>query len=171
MSIIVYIYTSKKQLTMNKPLKYLYAILVTGFIFSSCGSGSQNQESSEEESVPVSMIEEEKPMSVFFVNLEDGAEITSPVNIEMGVEGMELEPAGMIKEGFGHHHIIIDGSFIPAGQVVPADETHIHYGDGRSETELELTPGEHTLTLQYADGVHQSYGEKMSKTITVTVVE
>ena len=163
---------------MNKTLNILYATLFSAFLFYSCGSGSQSQETTEEESAPVSMIEEEKPMyeirddqNVYFVNLEDGAEVTSPVLIEMGVEGMELEPAGVIKEGYGHHHIIVDGSFIPVGVVVPADETHIHYGDGSSETELELTPGEHTLTLQYADGVHQSYGEKMSKTITVTVAE
>jgi hypothetical protein len=158
--------------------KALYLIIFSGILFYSCGSGSQSTEATEAESAPESMIEEEKPMyeirddqKVFFVNLEDGAEINSPVTVQMGVEGMELEPAGAIKENYGHHHIIIDGSFIPVGQVVPADETHIHYGDGRSETDLELTPGEHTLTLQYADGVHQSYGEKMSATITVTVVE
>ena len=41
----------------------------------------------------------------------------------------------------------------------------------RTETELELPPGEHTLRLQFANGAHLSYGEKMSATITVKVQE
>jgi hypothetical protein len=53
--------------------------------------------------------------------------------------------------------------------VVGADATHIHFGKGQEETELELEPGEYTLTLQFADGFHRSYGEKMSTTIKITV--
>ena len=34
---------------------------------------------------------------------------------------------------------------------------------------MKLEPGTHTLTLQFADGNHNSYGEAMSETITVTV--
>ncbi len=108
-------------------------------------------------------------MSVSFVNIEDGAEVTSPFTMVMGVSGMELEPAGEYNENKGHHHLVIDGSFIPMYEVVPADENNIHYGDGRTETEVELSPGEHTLTLQFADGLHRSYGEQLSATITVTV--
>ena len=152
---------------MKSILNTILFIALATFAFS-CGQKSQPAEEGE---APVSMIEEEEPKSVFFGNLEDGAEVTSPLTIEMGVEGMEVEPAGAIKEGFGHHHIIIDVSFIPAGQVVPADANNIHYGDGRTETELELEPGEHTLTLQFADGVHQSYGEELSATISVVVTE
>ena len=49
------------------------------------------------------------------------------------------------------------------------DRTHIHFGGGQTEADVELTPGEHTLTLQFANGMHQSYGADWSKTITVTV--
>jgi len=106
---------------------------------------------------------------VFFANLEDGATVSSPVKIEFGVEGMEVEPAGELNAGKGHHHIIIDGSALEQGTVVPADEKNIHYGKGQTETEIELSAGEHTLTMQFADGYHQSYGPQMSATITVTV--
>jgi hypothetical protein len=108
---------------------------------------------------------------VFFANLNDGDTVTSPVFIQFGIEGMEVKPAGEIVKGTGHHHIIIDGAFDPLGEVVPADDTHIHFGGGQTETEQELTPGEHTLTMQFANGIHQSYGEQMSATITVYVVE
>lgn len=106
---------------------------------------------------------------LFFVNLEDGATVSSPFYVEFGVEGMEVEPAGLVKEGFGHHHIIIDGGAIPNGETVAADETHIHYGGGQTGDTLTLTPGAHTLTMQFADGIHRSYGEQMAATINVTV--
>ena len=107
---------------------------------------------------------------VYFVSLEDGATVSSPFKVEMGVKGMEVEPAGKVNEGFGHHHLIIDGGFIEEGVVVPANETHLHYGKGQTTTDdITLEPGKHTLTLQFADGVHTSFGESMSKTIEITV--
>jgi len=108
-------------------------------------------------------------MNVFFVNIEDGATLSSPVLVEMGVNGMEVEPAGELAKYKGHHHIIVDGSFSPIGIVVPADTTHIHFGQGQTSTELTLSPGSHTLTLQFADGFHRSYGEKMSAQVSITV--
>ena len=106
---------------------------------------------------------------VLFVSPADGAEVTSPLKVEMGVEGMTVKPAGDLVASTGHHHIIIDGTAPAKGTAVPADETHIHYGKGQTETELELTPGEHTLTMQFANGHHMSYGPQMSTTIKVTV--
>jgi hypothetical protein len=106
---------------------------------------------------------------VYFANLEDGAEVGTTFTVEMGVKGMEVEPAGEVMKGKGHHHIVIDGSFISTGTTVPANATNIHYGKGQTETELNLSPGKHTLTLQFANGLHQSYGEAWSKTITVNV--
>ena len=157
---------------MNKRL--LGIIALTAF-WAACSSPTQNTEESTtegNEEAQEEVVQEEKPSQyVYFVNLEDGAEVTSPVKVQMGVEGMQVEPAGELKEGYGHHHIIIDGTFVPEGSVVPMTETSIHYGKGQTETELELTPGEHTLTMQFADGFHSSYGEAMSKTITVKVAE
>lgn len=106
---------------------------------------------------------------VFFKNLQDGDAVQSPVKLEFGVEGMEVNPAGELVEGTGHHHIVIDGKFIPAGTVVPADSLNIHYGNGQTEAEIELPKGEHTLTMQFADGIHRSYGEQMSATVVINV--
>ena len=107
--------------------------------------------------------------NVFFTNLKEGDKVSSPVKVVMGVEGMTVHPAGEIIEGTGHHHIIIDGNPVTSEAVVPADEKHIHFGGGQTETEVELTPGNHTLTLQFADGLHRSYGEQMSATINIVV--
>ena len=85
--------------------------------------------------------------------------------------GIKIRPAGEAPDErtSGHHHLIVDGTFVPVGQPVPTDETHLHFGKGQTEMELKLFPGKHTLTLQFADGAHRSYGEPLSKTITVIV--
>ena len=107
---------------------------------------------------------------VYFKNLKDGETVTSPVKIEMGADGIAVDTAGKIVPGKGHHHLLVDaGDSTAAGTVVMKDSTHIHFGKGQTETTLPLTPGKHKLTLQFADGIHRSYGSKLTSTITVDV--
>jgi hypothetical protein len=108
---------------------------------------------------------------VFFESPKDGAKVTSPLKVKMGLKGMKLRPAGEAVDDkkSGHHHILVDLPAIPAGEPIPADEHHIHFGKAQTETEVKLTPGDHTLTLQLADGAHRSYGPEMSATIKVHV--
>lgn len=107
---------------------------------------------------------------VFFVNLKNGQKIKSPFKVKMGVSGIALDSAGVIKPASGHHHILIDaGDSLAEGTVVPKDSTHLHFGNAQKEAELKLTPGEHTITLQYADGIHRSYGGKLASSVKVTV--
>jgi len=107
---------------------------------------------------------------VFFKNLKNGQTVKSPLKVEMGVEGLKLDTAGAIVAGTGHHHLLIDAEdSIPVGTVVPKDATHLHFGKAQSSTEVPLTPGKHVLTLQFADGIHRSYGGQLAATITVTV--
>jgi len=134
-------------------------ILLFAIVISACQS---NTNSNSDEKAVV------EP-SVFFKNIQTGAILTSPFLVEMGVEGMGVEIAGEKNDLMGHHHIIINSDFIVDGDVVPADEKHIHFGKGQTDCQLDLATGNYSLTLQFADGFHQSYGEKMSKTINVTV--
>ena len=107
---------------------------------------------------------------VFFKNLKNGETVKSPLKVEFGVEGIALDTAGAIKAASGHHHLLIDaGDSIAAGQVVAKDSTHLHFGKAQKETEIKLSPGDHTLTLQFADGIHRSYGAKLAATIKVKV--
>jgi hypothetical protein len=113
---------------------------------------------------------------VFFVAPSDGAEIKGAledggvkVSVQMGAENIQVKPAGELVQGTGHHHIIVDGEGVASPSIVPKDETHIHFGKGQTEAELFLAPGEHKLTLQFADGMHQSYGPQLSSTIKVKV--
>ena len=108
---------------------------------------------------------------VYFENLKDGATLKNPVIINMGVDGMKIRPAGQDANDktTGHHHLIIDGGPIKAGDVIPTDAKHLHFGKGQTSTELNLPPGEHTLTLQFADGAHRSYGPGMATTVKIKV--
>jgi hypothetical protein len=107
---------------------------------------------------------------VFFKNLKNGETVKSPFKVEMGIEGLKLDTAGAIVAGTGHHHLLIDaGDSIPAGTVVPKDATHLHFGKAQASTEVTLAPGKHVLTLQFADGIHRSYGGQLAATINVTV--
>lgn len=107
---------------------------------------------------------------VYFMEPKDGAVVDAEVKVVMGVRGMEVKPAGSVADGTGHHHLLIDAAQqIGSGEAVPKDAKHLHFGKGQTEARVELTPGVHTLTLQFANGAHASYGETMRSTITVTV--
>ncbi|MDQ6999316.1 MAG: DUF4399 domain-containing protein [Mariprofundus sp.] len=106
---------------------------------------------------------------VSFETPKDGATLDHTFKVEMKVEGMKVHKAGNPVEGTGHFHIIVDGDCVKQGEVVAKDATHMHFGKGQKETELKLTSGPHSLTLQFADGHHISYGKDWCKTIHVTV--
>lgn len=107
---------------------------------------------------------------VIFSNLKNNATISSPFTLEMGVEGMHIDSAGLVRQASGHHHLMIDGpDSLATGTIVPKDSVNIHFGNAQTEYELKLTPGKHKLTLQLADGLHRSYGSKLAASIMVNV--
>lgn len=106
---------------------------------------------------------------VYFVSPKNNDTVDPEFTVKFGLKGMEIKPAGDLSAGTGHHHLVINGGPIPKGQIIPADDKHLHFGKGQTETKVSLPPGKHTLTLQFADGKHASYGEEMSSTITVNV--
>lgn len=107
---------------------------------------------------------------VFFVEPKDKATVPASFDLKFGVNGLEVRPAkdGVIP-GTGHHHLLVDLPAPPAGEPIPFDATHVHFGKGQSEASLSLSPGTHKLTLQFADAEHKSYGPAFAKTITVNV--
>jgi hypothetical protein len=106
---------------------------------------------------------------VFFVAPQDGATVSNPVHVQFGLEGAELRPAGDMTPNTGHHHLLIDGKPVPKGVVIPMSDHSLHFGKAQTATDLTLPSGRHTLTLQFGDGAHRSYGPAMSSTITVNV--
>jgi hypothetical protein len=108
-------------------------------------------------------------LGVDFLEPQNGDVLSSPFKVRFVVKGMDLRPAGDLTVNTGHHHLLINSQTIEVGKMVPANDTHIHFGKGQTETTLDLPKGQHRLTLQFANGVHESYGDVMSKTIEISV--
>ena len=82
---------------------------------------------------------------VYFVSPSDGDEVSSPVEIVFGLRGIGVAPAGINFPNTGHHHLLVDLDALPnLNESIPADENHIHFGKGQTQTLLALDAGEHT---------------------------
>lgn len=97
---------------------------------------------------------------VYFVSPSDGDEVSSPVEIVFGLRGIGVAPAGINFPNTGHHHLLVDLDALPnLNESIPADENHIHFGKGQTQTLLALDPGEHTLQLLLGDWMHVPHTE------------
>ncbi|MDR9374087.1 MAG: DUF4399 domain-containing protein [Schleiferiaceae bacterium] len=162
--------------------KVFFSLALAGVMLTGC-QNTASQNSGEEETKDQNAQAEEKAegdskgqlpdvpanASVDFGHIADGDTLTNPVAFAYEVSGMEVEPAGEVNPGKGHHHLLINHSYTPKGEALPADSTHIHYGGGQTADTLNLPAGKHALTMQFADGYHRSYGKSMSKTVKVYV--
>ena len=111
--------------------------------------------------------------AAYFVNLRDGQTVSSPFRVVFGVYGIGVAPALTDKPNTGHHHLLIDIELTDEEKqyAIPSDDKHIHYGDGRTETVLDLPPGPHTLQLVFGDMNHELHKPAgiLSEKITINV--
>ena len=115
----------------------------------------------------------------YFIGLSDGAVVASPVTVRFGLKGMGVAPAGIEKGGTGHHHVLVDrapwgmgpddGAIARDG--LPSDDHHRHFGGGQTETELDLTPGPHTLQLLMGDAFHVPFDPAVASARITVIVE
>lgn len=108
---------------------------------------------------------------VYIISPADGATVGRDVTVRFGLAGMGVAPAGVEREGTGHHHLLIDVATLPvAGQPIPNDAQHRHFGGGQTETVLHLSPGTHTLQLELGDANHVPFDPPVvSRKITIHV--
>jgi hypothetical protein len=111
---------------------------------------------------------------VFFIEPKNGATVSSPVHMKFGSSGVEISavPPGDLKEtrpGVAHYHIGVGVDCLPAGKnIVKGTPSWVHFGDGKSEIDMQLTPGRHKLALQLGDDLHNTL-PGACQMITVTV--
>jgi len=110
-------------------------------------------------------------VEVYIISPANGATVGQEVTVRFGLKGMGVAPAGVAKEHTGHHHLLVDVKELPAaGQPIPKDDNHIHFGGGQTETTLKLKPGTHTLQLELGDQNHVPFDPAVvSKKITIHV--
>ncbi len=90
----------------------------------------------------------------YFIAPQDGAVVQNPVRVVMGLKGMGVAPAGVKSKNTGHFHLLIDTPLPALDRPIPADQTHLHFGGGQTETELTLAPGRHVLQILMGDFAH-----------------
>lgn len=108
---------------------------------------------------------------VYLIEPADGATVTGTFTVKFGLSGMGVAPAGVNVANTGHHHLLIDTTELPdTTQPLPANEHLKHFGKGQTETELTLSPGEHTLQLLLGNYLHIPHDKPvLSEKITITV--
>lgn len=107
---------------------------------------------------------------LYLISPKDGKTVHGKFTVRFGLSGMGVAPAGVTSPNTGHHHLLVDAPLPPMDQPIPKDATHLHFGAGQTETELELAPGPHTLQLLLGDANHVPHDPPVvSKLIHITV--
>lgn len=107
---------------------------------------------------------------VYIISPADGENVTGPVTVRFGLSNMGMAPAGVEMKNTGHHHLLLNTDLPPLDQPIPADDNHLHFGKGQTETVLDLPPGTHTLQLILGDHMHKPHEPAViSERITITV--
>lgn len=108
---------------------------------------------------------------VFFIEPLTGETVSNPIKITFGAKGVNIMPAGVDLPMSGHHHLLINVNKLPNLKLpIPADSNHLHFGNGQTETEINLPPGKHTLQLLLGNHLHVPHSEPLiSEKIEITV--
>jgi hypothetical protein len=108
--------------------------------------------------------------TAYIISPEDGAVVSNPVTVVFGLKGIGVVPAGIDRPDAGHHHLLIDTDVPPFDLPIPADPQHVHFGQGQTETQLTLTPGQHRLQLILGDHLHVPHEPPiLSELVTIEV--
>lgn len=112
-----------------------------------------------------------KGAEVSIVSPADGATVPQTFIVKFAVQNIALAPAGDVTKNTGHHHLLIDVDDLPvAGQPIPTDAHHMHFGKAQTQAEIKLAPGKHTLQLILGDSGHMPFEPSIvSEKITVNV--
>tara|TARA_B110000879_G_C10882596_1_gene397391 strand:- start:115 stop:543 length:429 start_codon:yes stop_codon:yes gene_type:complete len=108
---------------------------------------------------------------VYFIQPTDGQIVKGNFKISFGLKNMGVAPAGTDRKNTGHHHLLIDTDALPdMTQPLPSTDKIKHFGGGQTETEITLSPGQHTLQLILGNYVHVPHSEPViSSKIIITV--
>lgn len=114
-----------------------------------------------------------KDAKLYFITPHDGQRVRGAFWVRFGLRNMGVTHAGDDYQNSGHHHLLIDvNDAIDPKEPIAQDKSHLHFGAGQTETQLELSPGPHTLQLVLGDAKHYPFEPPVvSEKITVRVRE
>ncbi len=109
--------------------------------------------------------------NVYFIEPKNGDVVTETFTIKFGLSDFGVAPAGYDVPNTGHHHLLINVD-LPTDLTYPikADNNHIHFGLGQTETSITLPKGTHRLRLLMGNFLHIPHEEPIfSEEIIITV--
>jgi len=109
---------------------------------------------------------------VYIIAPKDGDVIPSgTVTVKFGLAGMGVAPAGIEFPNSGHHHLLINSIDLPSMDMpIPTDSSHLHFGMGQTETNLDLSPGIYRLQMVLGDFAHIPHDPPViSEPVMITV--
>ncbi len=109
--------------------------------------------------------------NVYFIEPKNGDVVTETFTIKFGLSDFGVAPAGYDAPNTGHHHLLINVD-LPTDLTYPikADNNHIHFGLGQTETSITLPKGTHRLRLLMGNFLHIPHEEPIfSEEIIITV--
>jgi hypothetical protein len=111
---------------------------------------------------------------LYVIYPHDGQRLNGSFPVRFGLRNMGVTRAGDKAPNVGHHHLLVDVDALDLNrsEPIPTDRRHLHFGNGQTETQLDLTPGKHTLQLVLGDAEHKVFDPPViSDKITVTVLD
>jgi len=110
--------------------------------------------------------------SVEILEPAGGSTVDGPdVRVVLGIEGMQIRPAGDTTPHSGHHHLLLDHDLPDPTAPIPSIPGQvIHMGDGSSEYVFEgVQPGEHRIIAVVGDLAHVPLQPWVVDTVVFTV--
>lgn len=161
----------------NISRRKMVSAIGAGSIVAIAGCSTQDSEEDTEDSMGETDEESDEPASVSddasvsFVLPEDGSTAYGGLTVDLDAENVDIVEAGTPQDGEGHYHLLIDREPYEEGETIDLSgaEYVYHYGDGSTDTVLDLPEGEHTVTVQVGDGQHNAFD--VSEQVTVEVAE
>lgn len=146
---------------MKKTLPFVLLPLIVA----ACGGGEpQSDAMPEASSAPAAG-------TVTIVTPANGALINgNEINVTLS-SSVDIQPAGTMTAGTGHHHLYLNADLTPPDQPVPTvPGSIIHMGDASSSYVFENVPsGSYRLIAVVADGAHMPLQPWVVDTVMFTV--
>jgi hypothetical protein len=114
-----------------------------------------------------------KDAVLYVIYPQNGERLKGSFPVRFGLRNMGVTRAGDKAPNVGHHHLLVDADAkdLNRSEPIPTDRRHLHFGNGQTETQLDLTPGKHTLQLVLGDAEHKVFDPPViSDKVTVTVL-
>ena len=148
----------------------LPTVLALGLLAAACGGDAPPAQTEAPAAEPSQAVA--PALTVTILEPAEGAEVQGPnVTVLLTASGIEIVPAGELREGTGHHHLYLDADLTDASAPVPTIPGQIvHLGTGASEFTFEnVAPGVHRLIAVVADGLHMPIQPWVVYTVTFIV--